>query len=65
MPAEYGCFMVNVDIDEFENIQKNINEEDLDIDNGGFETEQHITIKFGIANDPSLQVLIDALYSMN
>jgi 2'-5' RNA ligase len=63
MPAEYGCFMVNVDIDAFKDIQNQISEDDLAPD--GIEDKQHVTVKFGVAGDPSLQDLVDALYAMN
>lgn len=57
--------MVKVQLDDFDQIQGSIDKDDLNLEEGGFEDDPHVTIKFGVAGDPSMQALVDSLYEMS
>jgi 2'-5' RNA ligase len=63
MPHEYGCFMMDVTLDDFESLQRRVDVDDLN--EAGLDAEPHVTIKFGVAGDPPLQELIGILYEMS
>lgn len=68
MPREYGCFMVCTELADFAKLQETISKDDLFIaDDGGkgLAKNQHVTIYYGVAGEPTPNQVVETLANMN